>query len=63
MSQPFLIVRATDDDICEEVNNHLTEFGYHVLFLYDTTFDIGMKKWTTFSFVGLKRFIIINHSH
>ena len=40
-SQPFLIVIATDDEICEDVNNLLTEFGLHVLFSYDTTFNIG----------------------
>ena len=40
-SVPYLIVIATDDQICKEVNDLLVEFDGHVLFTYDTTFNIG----------------------
>ena len=38
---PYLIVISTDDLICQEVNDILAEFGGHVFFSYDTTFNIG----------------------
>ena len=39
-SMPYLIVISTDDLICQEVNDILAEFGGHVFFSYDTTFNI-----------------------
>ena len=40
-SQPHLVIITADDQLIEETNNLLTEFNGHVLFSYDTTFQIG----------------------